>query len=162
VTKSSLSEFRDALRAALYELSDKELSSREIAQEFRGRNPAMLRQFSKHLEDIALVKMIGELGSRRGNFPNAPGQGELFEQLHLVPPISVFIDGSRKKRVRKRIVSMSIEEIDGWISDHSVPRISNQKQCTWIQALMEKLRPYCRPGMTVEDALRLYEADRPQ
>ena len=153
--KSVLFELRDTLAALVRELGDEGRTSREIGEEFIKRNGDLVGRASPELVLNGIVQQVVTVSARR-NVPSlVPAQSDLFG-LRIPYNLAVPKDAGRKPgKVRKNTESLTSEELDACIRDHSRPRAADIKLLAELKRLRELIRPFIRPGMSVGEALAI-------
>ena len=151
----AIDEVRSRLSAYLQDLN-KGSSAREIIQVFRRNHEASIAKASNELENIALIKLLNDIGQRQ---PSATaGQPDLFSGFSVPKALVIRSIGEDEKSVHTPLGKATISEVEAWIEDHEKPRISTSTQLIELKRLLEKLKPFVNdPDMTIEDAIRLFK-----
>ena len=156
--RAELTEIRNLLSAAVRQFGDKGLSSSEIVAEFRKRHRREIAAVSTALEDIALIKLVGEVSNRRPATTFEPKQGDLFAGYSVPSAVVIPVPGTKETQ-RKTFPNLTYGELVAWFRGHSRERAANAKLLREVRRLIDRIKPFMKSdNMTVEDGLAAAEA----
>lgn len=158
--RAELTEIRNLLSAAVRQFGDRGFSSSEIVSQFRKRHRREIAAVSGALEDIALIKLVGEVSNRRPAATFAPAQGDLFAGYGVPSAVVIPVAGTREMQ-RKTFPNLTYGELKTWFHNHSRERAANEKLLGEVRRLLDRIKPFMKSdNMTVEEGLSAAEATK--
>lgn len=161
MARQHLPELRDLLSAKMRELAGDGATSDEIVREFRKANAEAVAQAADALIEIALIKLVNEVSTRRPPASLVPGQGDLFAGFTVPTMVALPAAKADGKRLyeHKLFGKLTLPELMNWLKDRSKERAGRARQLREARRLLKRIKPLMRDGITtVEEALSQLQA----
>jgi hypothetical protein len=142
-------KLRNVIADVLRQLPDGGLRTSQIVSDLIKNNVDQINAEGPDLVEIALVRIINQVASRRSN-TSSEVELDLFGEYHLPPMIAVGPIGQDK--TIKRMENATFEELKQYAEEHIMPRGGPTKQVLEIKRLVDTAEAAgAKPENTVAD-----------
>ena len=145
MAKIALSELRTTISEVT--LRSGGATPQALVATLRKGHASKINAASRQLEDIALVKLINDVGNR-SRVP-VPGQLSLFAGFSVPDTLAIpaIVDG-KKVSLHVPFDDASKEQVEAWIEKHEKKPRAASRRTQQVSALLDELRPYLPSGQT--------------
>ncbi len=142
-------KLRNVIADALRRLPNGGLRRSQIVTELMRNNVDNINAEGPDLVEIALVRIINQVVSRRSN-TSSEVERDLYDQYHL-PPMIAFGPVGQDKTI-KRMENATFEELKHYAEEHIIPSSGATKQALEIKRLVDTAEAAgAKPDNTVGD-----------
>jgi hypothetical protein len=132
--------------------------SAELVELYRKKRPEIIKTFSPQLENIAIQKLISDIGIRRSHNLWTREQNELFAGISNLPQalISIKVLG-QKGRQRKTLPTMAFGDVESWIREEGKSKRTRRSKYETLHFILKEIAPFAKSSaMTFEEVFRAY------
>lgn len=157
MTVTNVSQLRNLLDTFMHSIAKSgELpSTKELVVAFRKKHKAAIDSVSQSLEDMALTKLVAQVGDRKRDPIPDEDQGDLFGHYPGIPDFIVIPVAQQNQRKSHRVLfsNATVGEVGSWVKEggrNVQPRRIKQKG---VIALLRDIEPFAgSPETTIKDA----------
>lgn len=157
--KSNLSEIRISLQTLMESMGRKaNIPSKKVIAAFRRKHAALIAGLSRELEDLALVKIVADVGARKTRQAN-PDQPDLFGGYSGIP--LTIVTGLGRDMDRKIFERATKKEVTDWLAATKRKPDNHDKRTKGVLHLLDDLAVYLvSDDTTIERAMEAKRADQ--
>lgn len=137
----SIFDVRDAIERIISTTGDpEELGTRTLIARLRQDHADTVASARNELEDMALIKVINEVASRRRAAQAKPELFGRYTGIQRFITVRSLDEGGRLTQIRKPIEQVTTTELDTWLQDHSARRAAPEARYAGMRRLLSDAR----------------------
>ncbi len=159
-----LTDFRNHLEDFMRTLQKegKIPTSTELIALFRKKQSKIIEAVSIQLENVAIQKLVAEIGNRRRHKLWTQEQVELFSEFPGLPQLII---GSKvlgqRGRLRKTLPKAPFGEVESWLEEEGRPKKTRRQRYRALSLLLKDMAPFAESmEMTFEEVFKAYRASK--
>ena len=129
--------------------------TRELVPAFRKKHSTAIQAVSQKLEDIALTKLIGDVGDRKRDPIPDEKQGDLFGHYPGIPVFIVIPVAQQKQRKSHRVLfpDATVGEVGSWVKEGGRTIQPRKTKNKGVIAFLRDVEPFAESAeTTIRDA----------